>query len=99
MHSKNDAAGRLGTLLRQRRVSQGRRQDEVAIAAGISVPYLCNLEKGSRDGAAPDKLIRLAEVLGLPVRKVIRAAMDAKVSDLQTALDEYEARSEVRGAA
>jgi hypothetical protein len=54
----------LGTRLRERRVTLGLKQAEAAAAAGISAAYL-NLIEHNRRGLGPERLQRLAAVLGL----------------------------------
>jgi transcriptional regulator with XRE-family HTH domain len=49
--------------LRRRRIELGRRQYELAEAAGISAGHLSELESGRRN-PSPELLVRLAEALG-----------------------------------
>lgn len=48
----------IGTLVRQTRVAQGLRQDQLAAAAGVGVRFLVELERGK-------PTVRLAKVLAV----------------------------------
>lgn len=52
------------------REAKGMRQSELADKAGVSRPYMYDLENGAR-GAKPDTLSRIAEVLGVTVDELI----------------------------
>lgn len=54
-----------GTHLATIRKKDGQTQQQLATAAGISVSYLCDIEKGRRD-AKPEVLARLAAALNVP---------------------------------
>lgn len=56
---------RLGTLIREQRLSSGLAQAEVARRVGISPSALSQVERGVR-GPGGDTLVRLWEVLGVP---------------------------------
>lgn len=73
-----------GTRLRERRLAQGRRQGEVALAAGISASYL-NLIEHNRRAVAGDVLVRLASALGLDAAAFSDADDSAVVDDLRSA--------------
>jgi transcriptional regulator with XRE-family HTH domain len=60
----------LGRLLRDRRVAAGRTIASVAAEAGLSVPYIANLENG-RGNPTLSAVNRLAAALG--VRLVVRS--------------------------
>lgn len=47
------------------------KQADVAAKAGISQPYLCDLEYNRRDGT-PETLTRIAEVLGVDVAELVK---------------------------
>ncbi len=64
MDSDDDAAPQLGRRLRARRVLLGRTIASVALDAGLSVPYVANLENG-RGNPTLSALRRLAAALGL----------------------------------
>ncbi len=74
----------MGTRLRERRMAQGRRQGEVAGAAGISASYL-NLIEHNRRAVAGDVLVRLTAVLGLDAVAFSEASDGAMVNDLRAA--------------
>ena len=73
-----------GTRLRERRLAQGRRQGEVALAAGISASYL-NLIEHNRRAVAGDVLLRLADTLGLEAAAVADGSEGALAEDLRNA--------------
>jgi transcriptional regulator with XRE-family HTH domain len=73
-----------GTRLRERRLALGRRQGEVAQAAGISASYL-NLIEHNRRAVAGDVLERLANALGLDPAALSGVAQGALVDDLRSA--------------
>jgi transcriptional regulator with XRE-family HTH domain len=62
----------LGEVLRERRKAAGRTIASVAIDAGLSVPYIANLEKG-RGNPTVSALDRLATALG--------AQLEVSISD------------------
>ena len=57
----------LGAELRDRRKTAGRTIASVAVDAGLSVPYIANLENG-RGNPTVATLTRLAEALGATLR-------------------------------
>ena len=70
----------LGEVLRERRKAAGRTIASVAVDAGLSVPYIANLENG-RGNPTVSALDRLATALGaqLEVEHLRRAAAAAAV--------------------
>lgn len=70
MHPET-VARQLGERLRQERESQGLRQDQVALAAGVSVRAVHQVESG-KPTSRLDVLARIARALGLALE--IRAA-------------------------
>lgn len=58
-----------GEALRAIRVKDGLRLKQLADLAGISMQYLCDIEKGRR-GARPDVLKRLAQSLNVPTSSI-----------------------------
>lgn len=60
----------IGSLARRRREELGLTLREVAIVAGLSVPYIANLEK-ARGNPTLDTLVRLADALQLPLTELI----------------------------
>src|ERR1700761_5649098 len=54
----------IGRELRARRTAAGRTVSSVAVGAGLSVPYIANLENG-RGNPTIAALTRLAEALGM----------------------------------
>ena len=73
-----------GTQIRERRLSLGLRQAEVAAGAGISASYL-NLIEHNRRKAQGDLLSRLAQVLGVDVATLSEGAGGQLLDDLRTA--------------
>jgi len=68
MHSKLDSAERsarlIGEAVREARVSLGLRQDEVALAAGVSTRAIHQIEHG-KPTSRLDSVVPVLEVLGL----------------------------------
>jgi len=73
-----------GSRLRERRLSLGLRQADVARAAGVSASYL-NLIEHNRRRIAGDGLARLAAALSLPLSALEDGADTALVDDLRAA--------------
>jgi transcriptional regulator with XRE-family HTH domain len=72
----------MGTRLRERRLALGRKQGEVALAAGISAAYL-NLIEHNRRAVGGDVLGRLSGVLGMDAAAFSDAAEAAMLADLR----------------
>lgn len=60
-------------LIREIRQRQEMQQKQLAAQAGISQPYLHDLENGAR-GARPDTLQRIADALGVTVDELTEKA-------------------------
>ena len=56
----------IGTVLRRVRQHQGRTLREVAEAAGVSLPYLSEVERGTKE-ASSEVLAAICRALGLPM--------------------------------
>jgi len=56
----------LGTIIRETRKSQGLTQKDLALAAGIGVRLIVELEKGVR-GVKIDTVIKVCKLLGLKI--------------------------------
>ena len=65
----------LGRRLRARRASQGRTIASVAVQAGLSVPYVANLENG-RGNPTLGSLQRLAAALDAPLSQLLEEEND-----------------------
>ena len=65
----------IGRQLRARRTAAGRTVASVAADAGLSVPYIANLENG-RGNPTATALTQLASALGMPDRYLFRIAQD-----------------------
>jgi transcriptional regulator with XRE-family HTH domain len=61
----------VGTRAHQRREELGLTLREVALNAGLSVPYVANLEK-ARGNPTLDTLVRLSEALDVPLAEMLR---------------------------
>jgi transcriptional regulator with XRE-family HTH domain len=59
-------AERLGTVLRQRRVAMGMRQDELALAAGVGRRFIIDLEAG-KSSCQLGKAMLVAQALGVKI--------------------------------
>lgn len=57
----------LGRLVRQHRLAAGKSMDEVATAAKVSKATIHRFEQGSIEAPSPQKLQRIAQVLGVEV--------------------------------
>jgi transcriptional regulator with XRE-family HTH domain len=77
-----DLGGELGRRLRARRTAAGRTIASVAVDAGLSVPYVANLENG-RGNPTVAALARLARALGTHLRIDLH---DAAAPDTPAAL-------------
>lgn len=75
----------LGRRLRARRGSQGRTLASVAMQAGLSVPYVANLENG-RGNPTLGSLHRLADALDVRLSELLETGEDA--ADRPAALPE-----------
>jgi transcriptional regulator with XRE-family HTH domain len=79
----------LGRRLRTRRSSQGRTLASVAMQAGLSVPYVANLENG-RGNPTLSSLHRLAGSLGIPLSELLAEPDGAEPGPaLPTSLAEF----------
>jgi y4mF family transcriptional regulator len=71
MQSKSDRASKvaesMGARVRESRQSLGLRQDELALAAGVSTRVIHQLENG-KPTSRLDSLVPVLEVLGLSLR-------------------------------
>ncbi|GGN30040.1 transcriptional regulator with XRE-family HTH domain [Actinoplanes campanulatus] len=56
----------IGAVLRRIRLGQGRTLREVAGAAGVSLPYLSEVERGTKE-ASSEVLAAICRALGLPM--------------------------------
>ena len=61
----------LGKLLRDARQGQGKVLSEIAETAGVSVPFLSDLERGKR-AIGPKRLDSLARALGLDAEAYVK---------------------------
>ena len=75
MISKEEYAGK-ATTLRELRLQAGKSCIEVANTLGVAVSTLYNYEQGARQ-IGLDKIIPLAELLGVSEREVIEAQLNS----------------------
>lgn len=66
-----------GEAIKALREALGWRTSRFAKAAGISSPYLSNIEGGVRHGS-PEALTRIAATLGVPLAAITRDAPDLR---------------------
>lgn len=59
--------------IKELREAKGINQKELSELAGVSRPYLCDLEKNRR-GAKPETYQRIADALGVPVADLMQKA-------------------------
>ncbi|GAA4601887.1 transcriptional regulator with XRE-family HTH domain [Actinoplanes octamycinicus] len=60
----------IGSVLRRVRQHQGRTLKEVAAAAGVSLPYLSEVERGTKE-ASSEILAAICRALGLPMTDLL----------------------------
>ncbi|MGW4947648.1 helix-turn-helix domain-containing protein [Actinoplanes sp. NPDC004185] len=60
----------IGTVLRRLRHQQGRTLQDVADAAGVSLPYLSEIERGRKE-ASSEILASICAALGLPLTDLL----------------------------
>ncbi|MFF4498282.1 helix-turn-helix domain-containing protein [Streptomyces sp. NPDC001546] len=65
----------VGHLLRRERLTQGRTLKDVSEAAGISMPYLSEVERGRKE-ASSEVLAAAAQALGLDLADLLLLAGD-----------------------
>ena len=63
----------IGTVLRRLRQRQGRTLQDVADAAGVSLPYLSEIERGRKE-ASSEVLAAICRALGLELVDLLRLA-------------------------
>ncbi|MGK5738149.1 helix-turn-helix domain-containing protein [Micromonospora sp. URMC 103] len=65
----------IGGVLRRLRLRQGRTLREVAAAAGVSVPYLSEVERGRKE-ASSEVLAAICRALGIHLSELLEEARD-----------------------
>lgn len=65
----------IGGVLRRLRLRQGRTLREVAVAAGVSVPYLSEIERGRKE-ASSEVLAAICRALGIRLSDLLEEARD-----------------------
>lgn len=63
----------IGAVLRRVRLRQGRTLRDVADAAGVSLPYLSEVERGRKE-ASSEVLAAICRALGLPLADLLEQA-------------------------
>ena len=66
---------RLGTLIKRLRTARGLSQRALAARAGVTNPYIAQLETGQRGNPTVLVAARLAAALGVPVMELIECVM------------------------
>ena len=74
-----------GMKVRQARVNAGMTQAELAARVPISPSYLAEIEKG-RKYPKPDKILRIAQVLGINYDELVSIKLDRSLRHLEDAL-------------
>ncbi len=77
---------RFGNMLRRLRREADKTLGDVARKLNVSVPYLSDVERGNRRPFATERLVRLAEFLGVEAAPLIEAA------DREKGIIEYDVR-------
>ena len=67
MHDLIDSPAKLGTSLRDARKRRGLRLEDVALAAGVGIRFVSELERGKPTARLAETL-RVASALGLTIR-------------------------------
>jgi transcriptional regulator with XRE-family HTH domain len=78
----------LGRRLRERRTVQARTLASVAVEAGLSVPYVANLESG-RGNPTLSALQSLARALATPLSDLVAAELDDRPTPLPASLAQF----------
>ncbi|GIF16824.1 helix-turn-helix domain-containing protein [Actinoplanes teichomyceticus] len=71
----------IGAVLRRVRQRQGRTLKEVAGAAGVSLPYLSEVERGTKE-ASSEILAAICRALGLPMTDLLDLVRDEMLRQL-----------------
>jgi len=74
----------LGRLLKEKRLALGYSTYQLAKAAGVSDSTVVRMEQGRFKAPRPDKLVRFAELLGVPTADVFARAGYLLPSELPT---------------
>jgi transcriptional regulator with XRE-family HTH domain len=96
-----DPVESLGQRLRSRRAALGLTLAQVASTAGLSVPYVANLERG-RGNPTLDVMVALAEALQVPAASLLADEkvdpVDASFADLPQVLADFARGRILKGA-
>ena len=63
----------VGATIRENRIAQNLSVSDLAKKAGISQPYLSQVERGSKPPPSEEVLVRIAAVLGIPAALLVTA--------------------------
>jgi transcriptional regulator with XRE-family HTH domain len=74
MQSSEDAALRLGAVVKEIRLKQHLTQQQVADKCGVDIRYIGALERGERNNPTLEIIIGIASVLGLKPSELLRKA-------------------------
>lgn len=79
---ERQAAEKLGQLIRAAREKRGLSLRAAGEAAGMNYTWLRDLERGAYTDPAPDRLVKLAEVLGIDPVRIDRISENAVADSL-----------------
>jgi len=71
--------GEIGTVVREARVAQGLRQDQLAAAAGVGLRFLVELE-GGKPTVRLEKVLAVLSALGLRLQVTTRTELSGTSS-------------------
>lgn len=71
--------GEIGTVVREARVAQGLRQDQLAAAAGVGLRFLVELE-GGKPTVRLEKVLAVLNALGLRLQVTTRTELSGTIS-------------------
>lgn len=71
--------GEIGTVVREARVAQGLRQDQLAAAAGVGLRFLVELE-GGKPTVRLEKVLAVLNALGLRLQVTTRTELSGTSS-------------------
>jgi transcriptional regulator with XRE-family HTH domain len=79
-----------GDLLREQRLRASKSLQEVAAVIGVSIAYVSDVERGRRSPFKPDRIIRVAALLGCDAEMLLAAAEQARVETLPPPSTDFE---------
>lgn len=85
----------IGSVLRRIRLRQGRTLQDVARAAGVSTPYLSELERGRKEPSS-EILASICRALGVPLEELLQQVLE-ELSKIQPTVVPAPLRGVARG--